>query len=216
MRPWHGRYLRFAGFSVAALVVAACVRIAPAEAAPGRPEPLIGEPPESGQIAAKAPSISEADRIAALEAQVAALDAQVANLRKALDLLGPLPDHPDLFIPAETAAPPSAGTLAAEALADNARLAARFSPAPALDRAASLFYAAELGAFASPAAAETRWKQLVVAKSLTGLEPGYAAAGAQTRLTVGPLGSEAEVQALCVELSSLTGACRVVAPIRAY
>lgn len=211
MRSWHGRYLRFAGFSVAALVAAACVRISPAEAATGRPEPIIGEPPEAGQTAAKPHSISEAERIAALEAQVAALDSEVTHLRKALDLLGPLPDHPDLFIPAQPPAEP-----AADALAANARLAAQFAPAPALDRASSLFYAAELGAFATPAAAETRWKQLVVAKSLTGLEPGYAAIGAQTRLTAGPLASEAEVEALCVELSSLTGACRVVAPIRAY
>ncbi len=211
MRAWHGRYLRFAGFSVAALVVAACGRIAPAEAATGQLEPLLGEPPETGQTAAKHQSFSEADRIAALEAQVAALDSEVAHLRKALDLLGPLPDHPDLFIPAQIAPEP-----APDALAANASLAVRYSPPPALDRASSLFYAAELGAFATPAAAETRWKQLVVAKSLTGLEPGYAPIGAQTHLTVGPLASEAEVEALCVELSSLTGACRVVAPIRAY
>ena len=214
MRSWHGRYLRFAGFSVAALVTVACVKIAPAEAAPGRPDPVVGEPPETGQMAAKAQSISEADRIAALEAQIVALDSQVANLRKALDVLGPLPDHPDLFIPlapSEISAEPSDTALEA-----NARLAALYSPAPALDRASSLFYAAELGAFATPSAAENRWKQLVVARSLTGLEPGYAAVGAQTRLTAGPLASEAAVAALCVELSSLTGACRVVAPIRAY
>lgn len=165
-------------------------------------------------MAGKAEMVSEADRIDALEAQLAALDVQVANLRKALDVLGPLPDHPDLFIPVsptEIAAEPSDNDLEA-----NARLAARYSPAPALDRASSLFFAAELGSFASKTAAENRWKQLVVARSLIGLEPGYAAVGAETRLTAGPLGSEGAVAALCVELSSLTGACRAVAPIRAY
>ncbi len=214
MRSWLGRYLRFAGFSVAALAVAACVKIAPAHAAPGRPEPLVGDPPETGQMAAKAQTVSEADRIAALEAQVAALDSQVANLRKAFDVLGPLPEHPDLFIPvsqSEIAGQP----VDAEA-ENNARLAALYSPPPALDRASSLFYAAELGSFASKTAAENRWKQLVVAKGLSGLEPGYAAIGAETRLTAGPMASQAAVEALCVELSSLTGACRAVAPIRAY
>lgn len=214
MRSWLDRYLRFAGFSVAALGVIACARIAPAEAATGRPEPLFGDPPEAGQMAAKAETVSEADRIASLEAQVAALDSQLTDLRKALDVLGPLPDHEGLFIPvakAEITGEPA--TSGAEA---NARLAALYSPAPALDRASSLFYEAELGSFASKTAAENRWQQLVVARRLTGLQPGYAAVGAEIRLTAGPMTSAAAVEALCVELSSLTGACRVVAPIRAY
>jgi cell division septation protein DedD len=85
-----------------------------------------------------------------------------------------------------------------------------------LSRASSLFYEAELGSFATRSAAEARWKQLVATNRLAGIDPAYAAVGAETRLTVGPLASEAAVEALCVELSSLTGACRVVAPIRAY
>lgn len=213
MRSWLGRYLRFAGFSVAALAVAACVEIAPARAET-HPEPLIGDPPENGQMAAKVETLSEADRIAALEAQVAALDSQVAHLRKALDVLGPLPEHPELFIPVSKSE--IMGQPANSEAEANARLAALYSPAPALDRASSLFYGAELGAFASKTAAENRWKQLVVAKGMTGLEPGYAAIGAETRLIAGGMTSEAAVEALCVELSSLTGACRAVAPIRAY
>ncbi|HOY80232.1 MAG TPA: hypothetical protein PLN33_20640 [Hyphomonadaceae bacterium] len=212
MRSWLGRYLRFAGFSVAALAVAACVEIAPAHAET-HPEPLVGDPPESGQMAVKAETLSEIDRITALEAQVAALDSQVAHLRKALDVLGPLPEHPELFIPVSKSE--ITGQPANSEAEANVRLAALYSPAPALDRASSLFYAAELGSFASKTAAENRWKQLVVAKSLTGLEPGYAAVGAETRLTAGGMTSEAAVEALCVELSSLTGACRAVAPIRA-
>lgn len=211
MRSWRGRYLRFAGFSVAALAVAACVEIAPADAE-GRPEPVFGDPPEVSQMAAKAKSVSQADRIAALEAQVAALGSQIVHLRKALDVLGPLPEHPDLFIPVVQAE--SQPTVSE--VEPNAHLAALYSPAPSFDRASSLFYEADLGSFATKSAAENRWKQLVVAKSLTGLEPGYAPTGSETRLTAGPITSEAAVEALCVELSSLTGACRVVAPIRAY
>lgn len=214
MRSWLDRYLRFAGFSVAALAVIACVRITPAEAFTGHPEPLIGDPPEAGQMAAKPETISEDERISALEAQVAALDSQLADLRKAFDVLGPLPEHQDLFIPvsqAEITGQPTDAEVEA-----NARLAALYTPAPALDRASSLFYAAELGSFASKSAAENRWQQLVVAKRLTGLQPAYAAAGAETRLIAGGMLNEAAVEALCVELSSLTGACRAVAPIRAY
>ena len=204
------RYLRLAGLSVAALAVAACAKIAPSETASGRPEPLVGEPPESGQMAASTQPVSEADRIAALEAQVAALDSQIVHLRKALDVLGPLPDPDGMLSP--FAKSESTG----EAAKTNARLASLYSPAPVLTHASSLFYAAELGSFASRSAAEARWKQIVATNRLADVEPAYASVGSEIRLTAGPMISEEAVTSLCVELSSLTGACRVVAPIRAY
>lgn len=214
MRSLFMRYLGFAGFSVAALAIAACAKIAPIEGASGRPEPLIGEPPENSQMAVAQDPSGEAQRIAVLEAQVAALDSQLVHLRKALDVLGPLPDHPDLFMPVSKAEITTESTVqSAEA---NARLAALYSLPPTLNHAHSLFYEAELGSFATLAAAEARWKQLVASNRLAGLEPAYAAVGGQTRLTAGPMVSESAVQALCVELSSLAGACRVAAPIRAY
>jgi cell division septation protein DedD len=214
MRSWLVNHLRFAGVSVVALAMAACAKIAPTDGAYGRPEPLFGEPPEAGQMAASSETVSEAERIAALEAQVAALDSQIVHLRKALDVLGPLPEQDGMFIPvSRSEITGEAADLAAEA---NARLANLYSPAPVLSRASSLFYEAELGSFATRSAAEARWKQLVATNRLAGIDPAYAAVGAETRLTVGPLASEAAVEALCVELSSLTGACRVVAPIRAY
>ena len=217
-------YLRFAGFSVAALAVAACAKIASVEGASGRPEPLVGEPPENSEMAVAQDRQGEAQRIAALEAQVADLDSQLVHLRKAVDLLGPLPDHPDLFIPVSKAEIRTESMVQdAEA---NAHLAALYSPPPSLNRASSLFYEAELGSFATQSAAEAHssrffvgqfnWKQLVASNRLGGLEPAYALAGAVTRLTAGPMVSQAAVQALCVELSSLAGACRVAAPIRAY
>ena len=214
MRSWLVNYLRFAGVSVAALAIAACAKIAPMEGASGRPEPLFGEPPEAGQMAASSEAVSEAERIAALEAQVAALDSQIVHLRKALDVLGPLPEQDGMFIPVSKSE--ITGEAADQAAEANARLANLYSPAPVLNRASSLFYEAELGSFATRSAAEARWKQLVATNRLAGIDPAYAVVGAETRLTVGPLASEGAVAALCVELSSLTGACRVVAPIRAY
>lgn len=214
MRSWFVSYLRFAGFSVAALAIAACARIAPAEGVAGRPEPLIGEPPEAGQMAARSEFISETDRIAALEAQVAALDSQLVHLRKALDVMGPLPEADGMFIP--VAKSEITGEVSDPAAEANARLANLYSPAPALNGANSLFYEAELGSFANRTAAETRWKQLAASNQLQGLNPAYAAIGTETRLSAGPMASEADVTSLCVELSSVAGPCRVVAPIRAY
>jgi len=214
MRSWFVSYLRFAGFSVAALAIAACARIAPPEGLAGRPEPLIGEPPEAGQMAARPESVSEADRIAALEAQIAALDSQIVHLRKALDVMGPLPEPEGMFIP--VAMSEITGDAVDPAAEANAKLASLYSPAPVLIGANSLFYAAELGSFASRSAAETRWKQLLASNKLQGLTPAYADIGSETRLSAGPMASEADVTALCVELSSVAGPCRVVAPIRAY
>jgi hypothetical protein len=214
MRSWLASYLRFAGFSVVALAIAACAKLAPAEAGT-RPEPLFGDPPEAGQMAADpATTISEAERIAALEAQVEKLGDEIAHLRKALDVLGPLPDQEGMFIP--VAKSEITGEIADAETEANIRLANLYSPAPTMPRASSLFYEAELGSFATKLAAEARWKQLRASNRLAGLEPHYDAFGSEIRLGAGPLMSENAVAALCVELSSLAGQCRVAAPIRTY
>lgn len=214
MTAWLASYLRIAGFSVAALAIAACAKLGGAGTAMSRPDPLIGEPPEASQMAAAAQSVSKAERIAALEAEVESLGSEIAHLRKALDVLGPLPEQPSLFIPVSkaeiTGEPADAETEA------NNRLAALYSPAPSLGRASSLFYEAELGSFANKAAAEAQWKKLVAGNRLAGLQPQYDAYGSEIRLAAGPLMSVEAVTALCIELSSLAGACRVAAPIRAY
>ncbi len=208
-------YLRFVGFSVVALAIAACVKIAPAEAATARPEPLFGDPPETSLMAADPTAgPTEAERIAALEAQVEALGSEIAHLRKALDVLGPLPDQPDMFIP--VAKSEITGEIADPHDEALIRLAQLYAPAPKLSRATSLFYEAELGSFATQQVAEARWKTLIAGNRLAGVEPRYAAVGSEIRLAVGGLASEAAVDALCVELSALAGPCRGVAPIRAY
>jgi hypothetical protein len=206
MHEWMLIYLRFVAVSVAALSLAACVKLAP----PGLfaaqpPEPRIGESPAALDASERAPT-TDADRIAALEAEVAALDAQLSHLRQALDVLGPLPAHPDLFIPVADVEPNTESSIAN-----------LYAPPPMLSGASSLFYEAELGSFATRQAAEARWKQLVATNRLGSLKPAYHdAAGSSVRLAAGPLTTEADVDALCVELSALGSVCRVAAPIRAY
>src|SRR5689334_3310320 len=159
MRDRLVSYLRFMGFSAVALVIAACVKIAPAEAATNPAEPLFGDPPEAGQTTTPAAQTEE-DRIAALEAQVDALGQEIAQLRKALDVLGPLPDQPGMFIPiAQSEITGEAPSDAQDEAA--AKLAQLYAPAPKLARANSLFYEAELGSFANKAAAEAQWKKLL-------------------------------------------------------
>lgn len=206
MRAVLVSYLRFVGISVVALAAAACVKLAPAELGPSRPEPLIGEAPK----AVSAPR-TQAARIEALEDQVEALNGELSNLRKALEVMGPLPDQPDMFIATAMADAP-----ADPDIENSVRLAKLYAPAPKLDAASSLFFEAELGAFRNHASAEAGWKKLASATNLAGLSPRYSLEGDGTRLTAGPLASETAVNALCVELSALGGACRVAAPVRAY
>src|SRR5690242_19464054 len=92
MREQFVSYLRFVAFSVAALGLAACVKLSPADRY-GRPEPLFGDPPAATKV-------TDADRI---EAQVKKLDTELADLRKALDVMGPLPEQDDFFVPVAAA-----------------------------------------------------------------------------------------------------------------
>ncbi|HVY88423.1 MAG TPA: SPOR domain-containing protein [Hyphomonadaceae bacterium] len=206
-------YLRFVAFSVVALGLSACMKIAPSDGVYARPEPLFGDPPKS---AAETPKQTDAQRLAALEAQVETIDTEIANLKKALEVMGPLPDHADMFVPTSQAeidgdvAPTDPETVAA------ARLARLYAAPPRLNNARSLFYEAELGSFGSRALAQAGWEKLATGNKLAGLSPRFSTAGPETRLLAGPLASEAAVETLCVELSALAGACRVAAPIRAY
>ncbi|MDP3738998.1 MAG: SPOR domain-containing protein [Hyphomonadaceae bacterium] len=209
MRAVLVSYLRFVGISVVALAAAACAKLAPAELGPSRPEPLIGEAPKFTEQSAPRTS---AERIEALEYQVEALNGELTNLRKALEVMGPLPEQADLFIATAMNDAPETDP----AIENSVRLARLYAPAPKLNSASSLFYEAELGSFRNQAAAEAGWKRLALAKKLAGLSPRYGTEGQDTRLIAGPLASEAAVNSLCVELSALDGACRVAAPVRAY
>jgi hypothetical protein len=209
MRAVLVSYLRFVGISVVALAAAACAKLAPAELGPSRPEPLIGDAPKASEQSAPK---TTAARVEALEYQVEALNSELTNLRKALEVMGPLPEQAEIFIATAMNDDPPADLVVENAV----RLARLYAPAPKLNSAASLFYEAELGTFRNHAAAEAGWKKLASAVKAAGLSPRYSTEGQDTRLIAGPLASEAAVDALCVELSALGGACRVAAPVRAY
>jgi hypothetical protein len=216
MRQQLVNYLRFAGFSLAVLAVGIFTKLTPAAYALPV-DPPEGDPQAAGSAAPKhqAAPQAEADRIDALEREVARLDAELVNLRKALSLMGPLPDHADLSLPVDTR-PVEAESAANRDPLANIRQSDLYAPAPPLTGGSSLFYEAELGSFKSRQAAEADWRRISKVSRLTGLDPRYVTVGADTRLKVGPLPSEAAAKSLCVELSALAGACRPVVPVRAY
>jgi len=205
MRQYIVRYLRSIGVSTAAFGLAVCVPMAAAQTLAHQPEPRFRDAPASDASDTAAPAAEVlAAQEAALEADVAAAAAQISNIRKVMEVLGPLPEHPGLFIPV---------SMAGETPRNRADL---YAVAPKLDRPASLFHQAELGSFSSRDAAEIRWRQLTETNKLASLAPAYADVGAEVRLFAGTLDSAADVAALCVELSALGGPCRPVVPIRAW
>lgn len=86
------RYLKFAGFSLCVLAMGTCARLASADLFANRPEPRFAEPPaaETPGDQAAAPTLD--DQMAALEADADALAANAADLKIAMDVMGPLPD----------------------------------------------------------------------------------------------------------------------------
>src|SRR5690349_16404270 len=110
MRQQVVNHVRFAGFSVAALAIAAFLKLTGQPAWAGPPEPRLGQAPKVSE--AKPAAETEDQRIDQLEAEVTRLSKELENLRAALDLMGPLPDHglalpsPDLpELPAAAADP---------------------------------------------------------------------------------------------------------------
>ncbi|HEX5006473.1 MAG TPA: hypothetical protein VFV70_05135 [Hyphomonadaceae bacterium] len=84
------RYLRFAGASLCVLAVGACARLAPSDPDAFRPEPRFAEP--SGATVEQAATHTDADPMAALEAEMDTLSARAADLQRAIAVMGPLPD----------------------------------------------------------------------------------------------------------------------------
>lgn len=114
--------LRLLGASLAALAAVACVRLAPPRTASAPPEPRFSDAPPADQLAADAVQRDDQARVMALEARLAVIETEIVNLRKALDVLGPLPEHADLFIPVELAELDEVSPAATQALFDHAGL----------------------------------------------------------------------------------------------
>lgn len=205
--------LRFAGISAVALMIAFLGKLAPAaEASP--PEPRRDD--ASGSTATRAPAeATEAQRLEQLEIEVARLNSELANLRSALALMGPLPDHADLNIPVDPDAAAIKPAAPVNAL-DSIRKSDLFAPPPELAGGFSLFHEAELGSFRSKQAAEASWRAMARNAKLAAMTPRYTTVGAETWLVVGSLPNAAAVDKLCVEVSALAGACRPYVPARAY
>jgi hypothetical protein len=197
MRDHLVSYLRLLGFSVCTLAVALCTRFATASAATPAPEPRFALPPSQGDMAAAPVLLTEDEAVAELDDRLTALSAEIANLSKALDVLGPLPDHPELFIPVamsalENPAPAS----------ENVR---PYSPLASTADTVADMRRASLGALSVDACGA----------DLGCLQPGYDLPSHIVDFNL-ELSEDEALAALCVELSAVSGPPRMVAPIRAW
>jgi hypothetical protein len=197
MRDCLVSYLRLIGFSACALAVALCMRFGPAHAARLGPEPRFSAPPPEADMAAVPVVLSEEEQVASLEANLTALSAEIADLRTALDVLGPLPDHPDLFIPF---------MLSARDDRPAAEIARRFSPVARSANQLCDMPHAGLGVLAGLER---------FASDIGDAPASYDALHHNIRMSR-DLAEDAAIAALCVELSAISGPPRVVAPIRGW
>jgi hypothetical protein len=196
MRDYLVSYLRLIGFSVCAFAVALCMRFGPAYAATLGPEPRFSAPPPEADMTFIPVVLSEEEQVASLEANLTALSAEIADLSKALEVLGPLPDHPELFIP----------VMLSERDDRPAEIARRFSAVGASANPLCDMPHAGLGVLASPER---------FTADIGDTPASYDAPFHNIRMSR-DLAEDAAIAALCVELSAISGPPRVVAPIRAW
>ena len=193
MRHHLVSYLRLLGFSLSALALAACARLAPLPIVSIAPEPRLAPPPQ-GEMAAAPETLSEEELTAQTLASAEAAELEIVHLRKALDILGPLPDHPGMFIPVEFSD-----------LDKPAAQSRRYSPVTPSEAMPPEFNRCGLGRF-SGLDTGAGWNRLP-----DGVLEAYDTQGHNVRVAAPDDG----VNALCVELSALAGPARVAAPIRA-
>ena len=198
MRDYLVSYLRLLGFSVCTLAVALCVRFGPAaNAATPAPEPRFSAPPPEADMAALPLPPTEEELVASLEAKLTVLSAEIADLTLALDVLGPLPDHPGLFIPV---------MLSGSGDSTPADTARRFSP---VARSGNPHCGMTHAGLAVLAGLQRR------TSDIGGALARYDAPPHNVRMDWNDA-EDATLAALCVELSAVSGPPRVVAPIRAW
>jgi hypothetical protein len=193
---------RIAVCSLLAFLTCACARWSQADSPPGRPDPRIGHGPSLGTNGVA--DVDSADsHIQLLQTQISAMEADLVHLRFALDRMG--------------VAGKSAPTLTSARAPQSAAVAASsdlFAPPPKLANAGTLFYEADLSVHADRASAEGAWSSLSQRISLPGLAPRITETHGQTLLSVGPLTSADAVEALCAQIVTFTGVCKVGSAVR--
>lgn len=208
MQKYLVNYLRLVGFSLSAVAIAACARLTPQSRAALAPEPRFTNAPNPSEIAPQFyEQQAEDDRMDELQARMDALDAKIINLRKVLDVLGPLPDHAEIFIPVMLSE--------IDGTAPETDVARRYSPiVRGTEADIARFQRIELASYPAQAEAEARWNEMAAAGMLTRHRPGYDRIESGISLT-GRISEDDTLNALCVELSALVGPASVAAPIRA-
>lgn len=199
-------YLRLVGFSLSAIAIALVTRLAPPGLTAEAQEPRFADAPQPTGIA---PDFfgeeAEDARMAELQARLDAVDSEISNLRLALDVLGPLPDHADLFIPVELSE--------VTGPVPNAKPGHRYSPIiRGSEGDIARFHRIELASYPAYAEIEARWSEMAAAGTLTGRRAGYDRI--EAGITLKGVSGDAAINALAVKLSAVAGPARVAAPIR--
>ena len=98
--------------------------------------------------------------------------------------------------------PPAKAAKPVETASVPKKAAAKPAPDPAVAAPATGAWRIQLGAFSQKGNAEDLYRKLAGTKALAGRKPFYVAAGAVTRLQVGPFESKAAAQAACKAVAS--------------
>ncbi|MEM6626475.1 MAG: hypothetical protein AAGB25_09100 [Pseudomonadota bacterium] len=198
--------LRVTACSVAAIAMTACARFTAPSDLLASGEPKRADAPDDAPAKPTLRGLQEADnaRLAMLESDIQTLNAEIADLRAALDLMGPFDDiaagAQDLVDPQ-----PMTDLSAGQGAIDLSEI---YAPAPKLKRGHSLFHSVELAVYPTVSAAKADWARLTSEIDLSGLSPRFLDDDNQrVRLSAGPVMSAIAAEALCADLSARAGAC---------
>lgn len=168
-------------------------------------EPRVGEPPKSGDMIYSKMSAEEVEaaHVERLSKRLDEMTAEISLVREALKAMGPLPEQTEFFIPVDMRD-------IEKPLESPFKLADLYADAPVLQNGKSLFeMTAELATDgASPLRSENR-----IAVLASNIRFDVAPSGL---LNASDLSGDPEIDALCVELSAVAGACTHLPIMRGY